>query len=140
MILKAKAFLSKAFLKTSVHTIKIIKKKRLPKWAPARTQTSVPSILCNFVHGHIDDLPMLNCYVLFTLYVTCMIKYSRPSPAFPYCMEATESWAGPGNEAAKCAYVTCHSKRNFSHGNITSLPWTMRLWWDSLINSRRTVI
>ena len=23
----------------------------------------------------------------------------RPRPAFPYCMQATESWAGPGNEA-----------------------------------------
>lgn len=43
------------------------------------------------------------------LYVTCMINYSRPSPTFPYYMQATESYMEP----AICAYVhmwhACHS-------------------------------
>jgi len=37
-------------------------------------------------------------YLLSTLYVTHVIKYSRPSTAFPY-FQVTKSWAGPGNEA-----------------------------------------
>ena len=47
------------------------------------------------VHGHINDPPTLN-YVLSTLlstlYVTHVINYSRPSPAFLFCKRWKAGW------------------------------------------------
>ena len=36
------------------------------------------------------------------LYVTHVINYSPVARFFPYIMQATESWAGPGNEPIAC--------------------------------------
>ena len=70
----------------------------------------------NYVRGHIDDLPTLNytvspLYPSLYPYVTHVINSSRPSPAFPV-LEATESWAGPGNKARRHTFQLYNSPHN----------------------------
>ena len=54
--------------------------------------------------AHVQSNPF---YHPFYPDVTHVRKDTRPSPAFSV-LQATESWAGPGNEASVDSYVLCH--------------------------------
>ena len=81
--------------------------KKLPEQAPTKTQLRVLSIidqLREWAHRRTTYAQLSPVYPSLYPYVTHVINYPRPSPAFPYC-KATVSWVGPGNEVIH--YIHC---------------------------------
>ena len=56
--------------------------------------------LCGWTHQWSTYAQLHKSYLLFTLYITHVINYSRPSSAFPYCKQ----WKAGGNEATVCVH------------------------------------
>ena len=87
-LLNAKVALSQVLLKPSLH---LLYQNRLPL-----KHGYVYYRLCNYVRRYVSDpirLRLIKSYLpSLYLYVTHVINYSRPSPAFSYCKRRNAGW------------------------------------------------